>query len=161
MVAKKKKARPSKKELECKKPDPNTEPVPSPQDQILEDCSMIACVADDIEEYINTYIADENFKAYLLGRLTSLQSNIDFLGHALAQPEKARQEMEEGDSPQAVNDIFEELFTRIANIETGLVTAGIGMFCEDCDKYAPPVECIEDEHQPVCFMPPAKEEKPN
>ena len=133
----------------------------SPQDLALEDCATIAMIADDIEVYINEEIKDESFKAYLLGRLEALQSNIDFLGHALAQPEEAQKEMEEGEGPHSVSDVFEEMINRISNIELGLVTVGIGTFCEDCGKYAPPVERVEDEHEPVCFIPPTKEEKPN
>lgn len=142
-----------------KNPAPK-EPVLSPQDHILEDCGMIACVADDIEVYINEEIEDENLKAYLLGRLTALQSNIDFLGHALANPNQAKEEMDQGDGPQAVNDIFEELFTRISNIEHGLVTVGIGTWCDDCGGYAPPVERVEED-DPSYFpsiIPPKKEE---
>lgn len=135
---------------------PKREPKITPQDEVLEDCKVMLSIAANVGGYINTKVEDDQLKAYLLGRMTALQSNIEVIGDALADPEKALKDFIEDNGFQPVNDIFEEIFTRLGNIEIGLVTVGIGTFCEDCEKYAPPVERVDETPDPICFIPPKK-----
>ena len=71
---------------------------------------------------------------------------------------KNNAEIDNEDNIDEEENIIDIIFRRLNIIEEGLVMAGVGEFCPECGEYDHQIIEPNKSSEPICFIPPKKEE---